>query len=266
MNQELIEFCELYNLPLEHLGATLKDPKVIPMIRGKAFEFSVKDRLSQILNSSIWHVSKPFVNPQLGSHDQDVLIKHIPTGIQITIECKLSAKGEYKQFENESIFKIKCMRSRTLGAELVQRLAPLRGVSEESLSVHNDQYMPGDFDLVITSLANAFYSTNEEGIFIWSPSHVGQLFLETKYGAGLSDTQYQNAAFNDMYVARSSDLRISSHTGVLCTRRRCLNKTDCGFIPNYPLLTINHTSLQDPSNRWIHISNIESLLLGFIQR
>ena len=158
------------------------------------------------------------------------------------------------------------MRSRTLGAELVQRLAPLRGVSEESLSVHNDQYMPGDFDLVITSLANAFYSTNEEGIFIWSPSHVGQLFLETKYGAGLSDTQYQNAAFNDMYVARSSDLRISSHTGVLCTRRRCLNKTDCGFIPNYPLLTINHTSLQDPSNRWIHISNIESLLLGFIQR
>lgn len=67
-------------------------------------------------------------------------------------------------------------------------------------------------------------------------------FWKTKYGAGLSDTQYQNAAFNDMYVARSSDLRISSHTGVLCTRRRCLNKTDCGFIPNYPLLTINHTS------------------------
>ena len=53
MNQELIDFCELYNLPLEHLGATLKDPKVIPMIRGKAFEFSVKDRLSQVLNQNI---------------------------------------------------------------------------------------------------------------------------------------------------------------------------------------------------------------------
>ena len=50
MNQELIDFCELYNLPLEHLGATLKDPKVIPMIRGKAFEFSVKDRLDSIFS------------------------------------------------------------------------------------------------------------------------------------------------------------------------------------------------------------------------
>ncbi|HHR6503339.1 TPA: hypothetical protein ACS8CD_003925, partial [Providencia alcalifaciens] len=177
MNQELIDFCELYNLPLQHLGATLKDPKVIPMIRGKAFEFSVKDKLSDVLNQDTWYVSKPFINPQLGSHDQDVLIKHLPTSRLITIECKLSAKGQYKFQTHESIFKIKCMRSRTLGPELVRRLAPLRGISEESLSVHNDQYLCDDFDLVITSLANAFYSTNEEGIFIWNPSAVGQDFL-----------------------------------------------------------------------------------------
>jgi len=232
----------LYNLPLEYLGATLKDPKVIPMIRGKAFEFSVKDRLSQVLNQNIWHVSKPFVNPQLGSHDQDVLIKHLPTNTEITIECKLSAKGQYKFQSNESIFKIKCMRSRTLGPELL-----------------------GDFDLVITSLANAFYSTNEDGIFVWDPSALGQSFLEQKYGVGLSEKQYQDAAFNDMYVARASDLIISETNEVLCTRKKCSNNQNCGFIPNYPLLKFNHDNLTNPSNRWVHISNIENLLLNFIE-
>ncbi|MDC4546407.1 hypothetical protein [Acinetobacter baumannii] len=265
MNQELIEFCELYNLPLEHLGATLKDPKVIPMIRGKAFEFSVKDRLSRILNQNIWNVSKPFVNPQLGSHDQDVLIKHIATNTEITIECKLSAKGQYKYSTNESIFKIKCMRSRTLGPELVRRLAPLRGMSEISLSVHNDQYLVGDFDLVITSLANAFYSTNKEGIFIWNPSNQGQHFLEQKYGAGLNAKQYQDLAFNDMYVAKASNLIISRDNEVVCTRKKCIDNENCGFIPNYPLLKFNHQDLTGPSNRWVHISNIENLLLDFIK-
>lgn len=265
MNQELIDFCELYNLPLEHLGATLKDPKVIPMIRGKAFEFSAKDKLSQVLDQNIWHVSKPFVNPQLGSHDQDVLIEHLPTNTKITIECKLSAKGQYKFQTNESIFKIKCMRSRTLGPELVRRLAPQRGMSEESLSVHNDQYLLGDFDLVLTSLANAFYSTNEDGIFVWDPSDLGQNFLEQKFGVGLTNKQYQDAAFNDMYVARASDLIISETNEVLCTRKKCSNNQNCGFIPNYPLLKFNHDNLTNPSNRWVHISNIESLLSHFIE-
>ena len=157
------------------------------------------------------------------------------------------------------------MRSRTLGPELVRRLAPLRGMSEESLSVHNDQYLLGDFDLVITSLANAFYSTNEDVIFVWDPSALGQKFLEQKYGFGLTEKQYQDAAFNDMYVARASDLIISETNEVLCTRKKCSNNQNCGFIPNYPLLKFNHDNLTNSSNRWVHISNIENLLLNFIE-
>ena len=265
MNQELIDFCELYNLPLEHLGATLKDPKVIPMIRGKAFEFSVKDKLSQVLKQDTWHVSKPFVNPQLGSHDQDVLIKHIPTNTEITIECKLAAKGKYKADKSRNIIRIKCMRSRTLGAELVKKLAPMRGMSEESLSIHNDQYLPGDFDLVITSIANAFYETNADGIFVWQPTPAGQNFLEKKYGIGLTTKEYQDRAFNDMYVIKSKDLTISHQNNLVCTRAKCNHKNDCGFIPNYPLLTFSHSDLENPSNRWVHISKIEDLLLDFIK-
>ncbi|MFW1935799.1 hypothetical protein ACG9ZK_21595, partial [Acinetobacter sp. ULE_I046] len=104
---------------------------------------------------------------------------------------------------------------------LVRRLAPLRGLSEESLRVHNDQYLLGDFDLVLTSLAHAFYSTNKDGIFVWDPSDLGQNFLEQKWGVGLTEKQYQDAAVNDMYVARASDLIISETNEVLCTRKKC---------------------------------------------
>ena len=68
-----------------------------------------------------------------------------------------------------------------------------------------------------------------------------------------------------MYVARASDLIISETNEVLCTRKKCSNNQNCGFIPNYPLLKFNHDNLTNPSNRWVHISNIENLLLNFIE-
>lgn len=264
MNSDLIDFCETYNLPFQHLGAVLKDPKVIPMIRGKAFEFSVNDYLSNMLDKSIWKVTKPYLNPQLNSHDEDVLIEHIATQRRIRIECKLAAKGEYAARENESIFKIKCMRSRTLGESQVEKLHESRGLEKSQLSVHNDQYLPSDFDLVITSLANAFYSTSSEGIFIWNPSRLGQAFLNQKFGENLSAKQYQDAAFFDMYVAKASDLAIVQGNGITCTRRKCTNSNGCGFIPNYPLLKFNHNDLVNPSNKWVHINNIERILMDFL--
>ena len=262
MNKDLRSFCELYNLPIDHLGEILKDPKVIPMIRGKAFEFSVLDRLEFILDKKIWLVSKPFLNPQLGSNDQDVLITHIPTGKEISIECKLAAKGRYSYRNNSSVFHIKCMRSRTLGVELVKKLAPIKKVSEESLSVHNDQYLPTDFDLVITSLANAFYITNSDGIFVWRPSEAGDIFLSKKYGSGLSSEEYQRLAFNDMYVAKSTDISVSRKNKAVCTRRKCGDNENCGFIPNYPQLVFD-TPNSSPKP-WVSINNIENILLTLI--
>lgn len=51
-------FCNTYNIPYEYLAETLYEPKVIPMIRGKAFEFTALLALQNILPSSEFEVSK----------------------------------------------------------------------------------------------------------------------------------------------------------------------------------------------------------------
>lgn len=266
MNNDLISFCQKYNIPFNSLGEILNDPKVIPMIRGKAFEFSVLESLTNVLDSSTWEVKKPYLNPQLNSHDQDVLIKHLPTQKEITIECKLTAKGKYSYKNNSHIFKVKCMRSRTLGVEQVNKLSEKRGVSKEQLSIHNDQYLPSDFDLVITNLANAFYATDNNGSFIWAPTEKGTQFLRKKYGENLSDDEYRNKAFNDIFIAKSSNLAVSEEnmSHVICSRKKCSDKQNCGFIPNYPDLEFSEQNLTTPSRKWVHISNIETLLNDFI--
>lgn len=131
------QYCHAYNIPVEYLADTLNDPKVIPMIRGKAFEFSVMIMLNSILPQNIWRAEKPVLNPQLGSHDKDVILKHLPSGKSINIECKLAGKGRFTQTSNGTTkIAVKCMRSRTLGVEMVADLAPNRGVKPEVLSIH----------------------------------------------------------------------------------------------------------------------------------
>lgn len=267
MYRNLEEFCEEYNVPIEHLGSILKDPKVIPMIRGKAFEFSACDYLEEILDENIWKISKPFLNPQFNDHDEDVLIEHIPTSSRIRIECKMSAKGRYTYANNTSIFAIKCMRSRTLGIKKVNALASSRQLNEEQkrqLTVHNDSYLPGDFDLVLTTLANAFYETKEDGTFAWMPPKKAQKYLEEKFGVGLTEKEYQDKAYKDMYVAKSTDIVVDSTNNVKCTRQNCTNKHNCGYIPNHPRLTFSHEDLHKPNNKWVKITDIEQLLNDFI--
>lgn len=267
MYKDLVDFCEQYNLPIEHLGSILKDPKVIPMIRGKAFEFSACDYLARILDKDVWKVTKPFLNAQTNSHDEDVLVEHIPTSTKIRIECKMSAKGGYVYKEDTSVFRIKCMRSRTLGPGKIKALAISRQLNEDQavqLSVHNDSYLPGDFDLVLTTLANAFYGTDENGIYVWNPSESGKKYLEQKFGTGLSEKEYQDKAFLDMYIAKSTDLVVHTDNDVECTRRNCFNKDNCGYIPNYPLLSFEHQEIHKPLNKWLHITGIEQILNEFI--
>ncbi|NJR19112.1 MAG: XRE family transcriptional regulator, partial [Calothrix sp. CSU_2_0] len=86
---KLVKFCEEYNIPIEYLADVLSDPKVVPMIRGKAFEFSVAATLSRILNPEEWKVDKPIINSQLGLHDTDVRVTHLLTKKVLTVECKV---------------------------------------------------------------------------------------------------------------------------------------------------------------------------------
>lgn len=256
------KYCHDYNVPLEYLSDTLYEPKVIPMIRGKAFEFSVMLKLKSILPQEDWIVEKEQMNAQQGFHDIDVKVTHRHSGKVISVECKLAAKGRYKHARTgEDTIAVKCMRSRTLGASMAQALAPRLGIPARQLSVHNDQYVPTDFDIVITSIGNAFYETDPEGRFIWDPSTDGEDFLRRIGGEGDRE-QLKDFAFQTMFVAPAADLAIHNN-GLRCTRRACRQKAACGFIPNYPIIKFDQASAS-PEQPWVHIQdslNVFSALL-----
>jgi len=279
--QKIREFCLKYNIPLEYLPELLMDPKVLPMIRGKAFEYSALLKFRECLDSRQWDVQKLTINPQFGLHDQDVTISHFETGINIKLECKLSAKGKKrvlsdknKEFygldKNCSYFQIdiKCMRSRTLGEQRVNILAPILGVSETTLKVHNDQYVPTDFDVVVTSISNAFYVTDPQtGLYEWKPDKTAIKFLKTL--ASKSEFVYEDLselkdfAFNCVYIARSDNLAVSVENGVKCSRKKCLDRDNCGFIPNYPKITFD-LSTGEPLPPWFEIENCNRVLDSFL--
>lgn len=230
-------YCEKYNIPISYLSDILSEPKVIPMIRGKAFEFSAMLRLQEILPKSDWIVDKPIMNAQFGYHDIDVRVIHKKTKAIIGIECKLAAKGSFRINKNGDIFmKVKCMRSRTLGENKANEVAQKLNINGELLKIHNDQYLPTDFDVVITSIANAFYQTNKETeIFDWHPSTEETIFLEKVLRCNDAD-MLQNKAYQHLYLAQSKDLAILEKNNLTCSRKQCTDPQNCGFIPNYPTI------------------------------
>ncbi len=261
-------FCKEFSIPIDYLAETLNEPKVIPMIRGKAFEFTVLEKLKAVLNPEIWRVSKSYMNAQLGTHDEDVSVLHIPTNTNISIECKLAAKGGFRATGDGYEIKVKCMRSRTLGEAMVQRLSAQWGMEESVLQIHNDQYRPTDFDIVITSIGNAFYQTHPEtDNFYWSPGHSGIEFLRMMFGVA-GDT-VKELAFNKMYIITSSDLTIRNGGHQTCTRRKCNNQSDCGFIPNYPIIKfgkLTNNAPSEPTNGWRLITTADRALLEVVAK
>jgi hypothetical protein len=169
---KLEAYCHDFNIPIEYIADILNDPKVVPMVRGKAFEFSVLQVLKRVLPKKTWIVDKPMMNAQFGLHDMDVRVIHKRTKKVIGVECKLASKGSFRAgAKGQSRIKVKCMRSRTLGEGKVKELAPILGIPEKVLTVHNDQYLKENFDVVITSIANAFYETDRETMFYeWRPT------------------------------------------------------------------------------------------------
>ena len=262
-DKKVKEYCEKYNIPTFYLAETLYEPKVVPMIRGKAFEFSVMIELQKILPKREWLVDKPMMNAQTGLHDVDVRVFHRPTKKTIRVECKLAKKGGYRLFsDGHSEIRVKCMRSRTLGPAKVKELAPKLKVSEKVLAIHNDQYLPIDFDVVISSIGNAFYTTDKKtGLFEWKPSKSGKEFLDRLgfFGKG----EQRDFAFKTMFVAKTSDLAVGNN-GIFCTRGLCRNKKACGFVPNYPIIFYDKKT-NKPINGWIPIKNILSLFENLVK-
>jgi len=257
--EKVKDYCEYYSIPLDYLAEILYDPKVAPMIRGKAFERSAMLALQQMLRPKEWEVDKPAMNPQSGIHDIDVRVFHRPTKKTIKVECKLADKGSYKlRKDGTSEIRVKCMRSRTLGPRKVKEIAPKIGVEEAALAVHNDSYRLPDFDIVVTSIGNAFYDTDNAGRYVWAPSEKAIDFLRDLSG---SSTNIKSFAFNAMYVAKASDLVVSQASGVICPRRNCRNKRDCGFIPNYPIMRFRNGR---PADRWLRLEESLDLFRSFV--
>lgn len=262
--EKIEEYCSKYSIPILYLADTLYEPKVIPMIRGKAFEFSVVMTLQGILPKNEWKIYKVGIGEELSFHDTDVKILHKRTGKPIRVECKLSKKEGYRlRADRHSEIYVKCMRSRTLGATKVKELAPKLGVSKQSLTVHNDQYLPADFDVVVTSVANAFYRTGKiTGLTEFNPTDSEIKFLRL---LGPSDGEsLKDFAFRRMYIARSVDLAIRPANKITCSRKKCDNKTGCGFIPNYPIIHFDASG--KPTSPWIPIEESARVLRHFIDR
>jgi hypothetical protein len=145
LGRQLELFCKKYNIRIEDFFPILNDQKVIPMLRGKASEYDAVNTLQRVLPQQVWIVNKLNLNPQPGTADQDIGVTHRRTGIQVIIETKNAVRGSMKTGRTTRIshvphFRVKCHRSRSnMNAE------------------YNDRYLVGEFDLIISTPANAFF-------------------------------------------------------------------------------------------------------------
>jgi hypothetical protein len=262
--EALVQYCLDFNIPIENLAEIMRDPKVNPMIRGKGFEYSTLQIFKKVLDPQIWEVSKPSMNAQAMDHDVDILVRHIPTNKNISVECKLSKKGSFKISRSGEITSaVKCMRSRTLGIEVIKDRAPLMGVTVSQLNGHKDNYLTTDFDVVVSSLGNAFYTTDEDtSDYVWTPSedHLEAIKNILKN----PDGDLKKSAFEYILIAKASDL--APKAGFYeCTRRTCTKKTTCVFIPNYPVVEFDSKSGL-PKLPWNPLTNLNSVLLEVLSK
>lgn len=270
--KELEEYCARFDVPIEYLAATLSDPKVVPMIRGKAFEYSAVLALRRHLPATEWRVEKPLSNATSKNKDIDVKVTHIPSNKIVRVECKLAANKGFRRTAAKqkppapgfSTIKVKCMRSRTLGPEKVKDNAPKLGVTEKALTDHADNYRPADFDVVLTSIGNAFYRTNDAGEYEFTPSADELAFLEM---LNPGHENHRVGAFEKLYLVKASDLYVGNpNYPVRCVRQKCKkdgHDADCGFVPNYPLIYFPENSLE-PVNGWVSVNNCSDLFNRFI--
>jgi hypothetical protein len=144
-------------------------------------------------------------------------------------------------------------------------------VSEEQLSAHADSYMLDDFDIVVTSIANAFYITDEEtDRFVFSPTDEEKEFLKS---LGASEGNLQDFAFNHLFVATPYDLAPLESNSQKCRRRKCKEKKSCGFVPNYPYIKFekglfsgkgSSARYPGPSNGWKKVEDIENIMRAMV--
>lgn len=146
IEEKIKEYCNKYNIPIEYLIEILEDQKVVPMIRGKASEYSGTLFLQDYFKNSIdWVVTKFNLNPQPDMNDQDLTIIHRKTAISIRVEVKNAVRDSFTDGYRCRDCKvphltIKCHKSRS---------------NIKKAESTNDRYLLGEFDLIMSNTSNA---------------------------------------------------------------------------------------------------------------
>lgn len=185
---EIEEYCQKYNIPLEHLVEILEDQKVLPMIRGKATEFAAVNYVSQVLDRREWTVEKLNLNAQKSQHDEDATITHRRSGQRIRLEAKNASRGSFKLTLRKNTlprFQVKCHKSRS---------------NLQRQGSGNDKYTVDDFDLIICNPSNAIVRgkaqqsglplIEDEEAIQWLISHYAVNSAEEMFARTYSDWRF----------------------------------------------------------------------------
>src|SRR3989338_3987511 len=144
---------------------------------------------------------------------------------KIRIECKLAGKDSFNHEPDNTTFKVKCMRSRTISDnEVATRMAKKYNVDRKMVLYHADNYREDDFDYVIASMGNAFWTTkNKKYVFEHTDNDIVSLSnLFPKYFGKLRDQkEFRKKAFNFLLIARSKDITITNKNKIKPSRGLC---------------------------------------------
>lgn len=226
------EYCERYNIPIENLMDILEDQKVLPMIRGKATEYIAAVVLRKLLNRN-WQVQKLNLNAQPGTYDEDISITHSKTGIRLKVEAKNAVRGSFRiGSKNTKIkephFKVKCHKSRS-------------NISKSKTT--NDRYLVDDFDMIVCNVSNAIF----QGATLGDSLEV------------LHDKNSIDFLLKHYKVSTEKDLIRSSYDDWVCCFPRSIVQED-GSIPRTPFVKLSG------DENWFSLKEIEPKLLPELER
>ena len=231
LQDDIIRYCREYHIPTDYFLEILNDQKVLPMIRGKASEYSAYLAIRGVLPEREWTVTKLNLNAQTNTGDQDVSITHRRTGMQLTVETKNAVRGSFKSGERAKVcrvahFRIKCHRSRSN-----IRLA----------RTTNDRYSEDCFDLVISNVSNAIIQGNTIGAQLELLHNEELLDIVKEYYEVGNNEQVLESAYNDWRFAISREI------------------SEDGYIPRNPVVR-----LRDDQN-WHTLDSMQSVILNYIR-
>ena len=229
---ELEQYCKKHKIPFEFVFYILEDQKVVPMIRGKATEYSAYLRIKELLPDTEWSVQKLNLNAQPNHKDEDITVTHLRTGVAVKLECKNATRASFKSGKGcrnvkEPHCTVKCHKSRS-----TIKLA----------STTNDRYSADMFDVVVTNLSNAIIaSATYSSSFELIPKPAEIKILCSHYGVPGCLEDLFDATYHDWRFARTSDL------------------AEGGYIPRTPILRLYG------NDAWHPIIGLEACLLEIVK-